>query len=84
MKRYFYTFLGAVRFRNGLPAVENWISALLNWSSAAANGVGTNHAANVDMDVRCFFFIGSFLIIFKMLGQCRQPCLMDLGQGRLE
>jgi hypothetical protein len=47
MKFYFYTFLGAVQFRNGLAAVENWISALLDWSSVAANGGSANHAAGI-------------------------------------
>jgi len=33
MRNYFLTFLGAVWVRNGLSAVEDWISLLINWSS---------------------------------------------------
>jgi hypothetical protein len=58
MRKYFNIFLGAVVIRNGLPSIQAWISALIDWSlpSAtnhfAANG---NNVADIDMDVSPFF-----------------------------
>jgi hypothetical protein len=46
------TFLGAVWVRNGLPAVENWISMLINWSSLGVDDVADD--ININMDVSCF------------------------------
>ena len=38
MKKYFYSFVGAIMIRNGLSeaAIQVWISALIQWSAAAA------------------------------------------------
>lgn len=55
MKKYFHTYLGALRVRNGLDVAADWISGLIKWSSLSANDVGgANHVTNT-VDVSNFF-----------------------------
>ena len=51
MRKYFNIFLGAVVVRNGLPSVQTWISALIDWSLASATNfaIGNDVADDVDM-----------------------------------
>ncbi|KAF8805916.1 hypothetical protein BYT27DRAFT_7191830 [Phlegmacium glaucopus] len=37
MRKYFHIFLGALFIRNGLPTIQDWISALIQWSSVPGN-----------------------------------------------
>jgi len=39
MRKFFHIFLGAVFIRNGLPSIQTWISALIDWSTNVANHV---------------------------------------------
>ena len=58
MRKYFHTFLGAVYYYsnghnlNPMIPIQNWISALINWS-LAANTV--NHVGDAAMDVSSLF-----------------------------
>jgi len=47
MRKYFNIFLGAVVIRNGLSSIQEWVSALIDWSLPSF-AVG-NHVADVDM-----------------------------------
>ena len=52
MRKYFHIFLGAVLIRNGLPSIQNWVSALIDWSLSSATHVTIgNNVADVDMAV---------------------------------
>lgn len=87
MKKYFHTYLGALRVRNGLDAAVDWICELIKWSSLSVNDVGgPNHVTNT-VDVRNFFSSAHFHFSFKIPngtlgqhGQHGQPHLMNIGQ----
>lgn len=54
MRKYFHIFLGAIVIRNGLPSVQTWISALIDWSllpSVATTNfaIGNDVADDIDM-----------------------------------
>ena len=55
MRKYFHIFLGAIVIRNGLPSIDAWISALIDWSMPSATNfqvaIGNDVAADVNMDV---------------------------------
>ena len=55
MRKYFHTFLGAVVVRNGLPSLQAWVFALIDWSlqppatNVAFGDAVDNMAASVDV-----------------------------------
>jgi hypothetical protein len=61
MRKYFHTFLGAVVIRNGLPSLQAWVSALIDWSlrpsaTDVAFGDDVDMAATGSVDVSPFFY----------------------------
>ena len=75
MKKYFYSFVGAIMIRNGLSeaAIQVWISALIQWSAAAAaasaNIVGQpatdGHDGQGNVDHVSFIFLLIFFFPFE-------------------
>ena len=54
MRKYFHIFLGAVVIRNGLPSVQTWISALIDWSLPSATNVSIGNNVDMAVDVSPF------------------------------
>jgi hypothetical protein len=69
MRKYFHIFLGAVVIRNGLPSIQAWISALIDWSLPSATNVAFGDSVtDVAVDVSPFFPLSDpFLLILKEL-----------------
>ena len=53
MRKYFHIFLGAAVIRNGLPSIQEWVSALIDYSLPSATNVAIdgNNVANMNMAV---------------------------------
>jgi hypothetical protein len=54
MRKYFNIFLGAVFIRNGLSVIQEWISALIAWSSAPTTDVANGNNNSVDVSLFSF------------------------------
>lgn len=51
MRKYFHIFLDVVFIRNGLSAIQEWISALIDWSSESVSTTNVADGNNVDVDM---------------------------------
>jgi hypothetical protein len=88
MRKYFHIFLGAVFIRNGLSAIQEWISALIDWSSASTtnhvtlNGDNVTNSDTAAVDVSFSKYPSPFKMIYVRLGQCGKSRL-TAGRSRI-
>jgi hypothetical protein len=61
MRKYFHIFLGAVVVRNGLPSLQTWVSALIDWS-LRSSATSTNVAFGDDVDMAASFDVSPFFL----------------------